>query len=77
MEQFMADNIVPVLCPNCGKENAVTLRGAEKRSMIEHLCVGCQEKFAVRVDEMRKEAADVTGAADKRTVQSVPGTKIK
>jgi transposase-like protein len=76
MERLMADAIVPVLCPNCGKENAITLRDGEKRSTLEHLCVSCAEKFTVNVDEMRKQAADVAKTAGKAAVQSVPGTKI-
>jgi transposase-like protein len=77
MERFMADAIVPVRCPNCGKENAVTIRDGDKRSTLEHLCVGCEEKFTVKVAEMRKQAADVAKAVNKGAVQSVSGTKIK
>jgi transcription elongation factor Elf1 len=77
MERFMAGAIVPVLCPNCGKENAVAILDGEKRSTIDHLCVGCAEKFSVKVDKMQKQAADVAKAAVKDAVQGIPGTKIK
>jgi len=73
----MADAIVPVLCPNCGKENAVAIRDGERCSTIDQLCIGCAEKFSVKVDEMQKQAADVAKAAVKDAVQGIPGTKIK
>jgi transcription elongation factor Elf1 len=73
----MADAIVPVLCPHCGKENAVAIRDVEKSSTIDHLCVGCAERFSVKVDEMRKQAADVAKAAIKDEVQGIAGTKIE
>jgi hypothetical protein len=76
-ERFMADAIVPVLCPNCGKENAVAIRDDETGSTIEHLCVGCAEKFSVKADEMQKQAADVAKAAVKDEVQGIAGTKIE
>jgi transposase-like protein len=77
MERSMADAIVPVLCPNCGKENAVAIGDGEQRLTIDHLCVGCAEKFSVKVDEMQKQAADVAKATVKNTVQGIPGTQIK
>jgi hypothetical protein len=73
----MADAIVPVLCPNCGKENAVAIRDGEQRSTIDHLCVGCSEKFSVKVDEMQKQVADVAKAAVKDEIQGIAGTKIE
>jgi hypothetical protein len=70
-ERLMADAIVPVLCPNCGKENAVAIRDGETGSTIEHLCVGCSEKFSVKVDKMKKQAADVAKAAVKDEIQGI------
>ena len=77
MERFIVDAIVPVLCPNCGQENAVAIRNGEKLPTIDHLRVGCAEKFSVKVDEMRKQAADVAKAAVKDEIQGISGTKIK
>lgn len=71
----MSGAIVPVVCPNCGKENAVAVRDSERRSTIDHLCVGCAEKFSVNVDEMRRQAADVAKAPVKDAVEGITGTK--
>ena len=55
----------------------MAIRDVEKSSTIDHLCVGCAERFSVKVDEMRKQAADVAKAAIKDEVQGIAGTKIE
>jgi hypothetical protein len=56
---------------------AIAIRDDETGSTIEHLCVGCAEKFSVKADEMQKQAADVAKAAVKDEVQGIAGTKIE